>query len=413
MAEAVDTIVIGGGQAGLAVSYYLCREGREHIVLEQAALAGEAWRNHRWDSFAFVTPNRMIRMPGAEYEGSDPDGFLPRDQIVRYFEEYARRFNLPVRYGVRVSSVEQEGEGYRLATQQGEYRAVNVIVATGSFQNARIPSFAREIPTDVQQLSSDSYRNPGSLKPGAVLVVGCGQSGSQIAEELYMSGRKVYLTVGRVGRVPRRYRGQDITAWLVKTGFFDRPAAQLPSPKARFDANPQVSGSRGGHSLNLHQFARDGVTLLGRLKDVREGKVFLAADLKESLARTDTSEADMLKRIDGYIEKAGLRIPTESFPVLRDGYAAEPLLELDLLDAGVSNIVRAMGFQFDYSLVKALIFDEYGYPFQERGVTACPGLYFAGLNWMHTFKSGLLFGVGEDAEHVTSHIMARGSTQRR
>lgn len=410
MYDAIDTVVVGGGQAGLAASYFLSKGGREHVVLERASQPAEAWRNHRWDSFTFVTPNWMIRLPGAAYEGDDPHGFLSRDEIVDYFEEYVRRCELPLRYGTRVTCVERDGDGYRLTTDQGESRARNVIVATGSFQTPRIPALARKLPEQIDQLGADSYRNPQALKPGAILVVGSGQSGSQIAEELYMSGRKVYLSVGRVGRVPRRYRGEDVTTWLVKIGFFDREAARLPSPKARFDANPQLSGTRGGHALNLHQFARDGVSLLGRLVDAAQGKVFLAADLKESIARVDASEVDVLKRIDSYIETAGLRVPPESVPVLRDGYAAEPKLELDLLNAGVSSIIWATGFQSDFGMVKASIFDGFGYPRQERGVTACPGLYFVGLNWMHTFKSGLLFGVGEDAEYVTSHLMSRSTS---
>ena len=224
MSDTIETIIVGGGQAGLATSYYLSQQKREHIVLEQAAQAGNAWRNERWDSFTFVTPNWAIRMPGAEYNGPDPDGYMPRDEIVRYFEQYVEQFRLPVRYNTHVTSIEPTGTngGYTVKTINADFHARNVVIAVGLFQKPKIPSFGSQIARDVLQLSASQYRNPGMLPPGAVLVVGSAQSGVQIAEDLLLSGRTVYLGVGKVGRVPRRYRGKDIVAWLELTGFFDR-----------------------------------------------------------------------------------------------------------------------------------------------------------------------------------------------
>lgn len=408
--EQVETIIVGGGQAGLSVSYYLTQQGHNHLVLEQAVQPGEAWRNHRWDSFTFVTPNWMIRLPGAEYDGGNPDGFLPQAEIVAYFEAYVARFNLPIRYGVRVTAVESTPDGYRVQTVNGTFLARQVVIATGSFQHPKIPAFSAQFPLEINQLHSGIYRNPAQLLAGAVLVVGSGQSGGQIAEELYQSGRKIYLCVGKAGRVPRRYRGRDSTWWLYMIGGYDRTVDKLPSPKARFASNPHVSGKDGGHSLNLHQFARDGVTLLGRIRGVDEDDILLAGDLQENLAFVDKFEADLLVMIDEYIRKNGLNVPEETLPILRDGYALEPVERLNWREAGITNVIWATGYTYDFSLVKLPIFDEDGYPHQIRGVTDAPGLYFVGLHWLHSAKSTLLLGVGADAEHVAT-IVARKNQQ--
>lgn len=410
MTERADTIIVGGGQAGLAMSYCLTRQGRRHMVLEQAAQVAEAWRNHRWDSFTLVTPNWQLRLPGFPYQGSDPDGFLPRHEIVAYLERYVEHFNPPLRFGLRVTAVEQqpEGERYVVKTTGGvAYDAANVVVATGLFQQPKIPPFSANLPAKIKQLHSGEYRNPGALPSGPVLVVGSAQSGCQIAEELYQSGRKVYLCVGSAGRAPRRYRGKDITWWLDRIGFFDRTVDKLPSPKAKFAGNPHVSGKDGGHSLNLHQFARDGVVLLGRIQDARDGKILLAPDLNENLAKVDKFEADLLKGIDDLIEKNRLDAPHENVPQLRDGYEAELITELDLKAAGIASVIWAMGYKFDFSWIHLPIFDEDGYPVQERGVTKYPGLYFLGLPWLHTVKSGLFLAVGDHAAYIASHIAGR------
>ena len=239
MVLTINTIVIGGGQAGLATSYHLTQRGCEHIILEQAAQAGNAWRNDRWDSFTLVTPNWSFRLPGAEYQGDEPDGFMGRDRIVETFEQYVALYKLPVRYGVRATSVEPNpmGTGYLVRTDETVFEASNVVVATGLFQRPKIPHFSPDLSTQITQLHSGAYRNPEALPPGAVLVVGSAQSGCQIAEELYQSGRRVYLCIGSAGRAPRRYRGKDIFKWMDMSGFLDRTPDQLPSPKARFAGN--------------------------------------------------------------------------------------------------------------------------------------------------------------------------------
>jgi putative flavoprotein involved in K+ transport len=402
----VDTVIIGGGQAGLAVSYYLSRQDRPHIVLEQAAQAGNAWRNHRWDSFTLNTPNWQSSLPGAEAPGSHPDGFLSRAEIVAYFESYVDRFDLPVRYGVKVESVMLNacGRGYVVKTNAGRFEAENVVVATGLYQKPKMPAVSVSLPTGIKQIHSDEYRNPQQLPAGAVLVVGSGQSGAQIAEELYQSGRQVYLSVSRAGRVPRRYRGKDANWWQDQMGTYNRTVDQLPSPKAKFASKPQISGKDGGHTLNLHQFVRDGVTLLGRLEGASDDRILLAPDLMENLARTDKFESDFARSIDEFIAQKGIAAPVETLPTLRDGYSVELIRELNLRDANITAVIWATGYSFDFSMVRLPVFDDDGYPTQEGGVTKYPGLYFVGLPWLRNAKSGLLFGVGEDAAHIASVI---------
>jgi putative flavoprotein involved in K+ transport len=412
MPEGIETVIIGGGQAGLSTSYHLSRRGREHIVLERAGRVGEAWRSGRWDSFTLVTPNWTVRLPGAEYRGPDPNGFMPRDEIVATLERYAEQFHLPVTFDTRVSSVEPttDAPGFRVRSNGSVWEARNVVVATGTFQEPRIPPLSAELSPHVTQLHTGQYRSPRAIPPGAVLVVGSGQSGCQIAEELYQSGRTVYLSLGGTGRVPRRYRGKDIVEWLFMSGFFDRTVDKLPSPEARFAASPHVTGRDGGHTLNLHQFAQDGVVLLGHLKAVRGGRLFLASDMKECLTKADRFEAEILKMIDGVIQQQGLDAPPEQVPQRREGYEAKEIAELDLNSAGISAVIWATGYKFDFSMVRTPVFEPNGFPVQRRGVTAQPGLFFAGVGWLDTMKTGLLLGVGEQTEVIAKAIDTRART---
>lgn len=412
MAEQIETVIVGGGQAGLATSHYLVQQGREHLVLEQAPHVGNAWRTDRWDSFTLVTPNWTMKLPGAEYKGQNSHGFMTRDEVVAALDAYAEQDHMPIRYGVRALSVEPRAEGgYRVRTDGPEFWARNVVMATGLFQRPRIPAGGAELPTGIVQMTAGQYRNPRALPPGAVLVVGSAQSGSQIAEELYQAGRQVYLCTGSTGRAPRRYRGRDVFDWLEPVGFLDLSPEKLPSPRARFAGNPHISGKNGGHTLNLHQFARDGVVLLGHLEGIQDGKAWLAPDLAANLARADQFEAELLKDIDEYITAQGLDAPEEPLPHLRDGYDAPIIRELDLRAAGIRSVIWATGYRFDYSLVKLPILDDFGFPLQDRGVTHHPGLYFVGLPWLPTAKTGLFLGVGNNAAHVAEHI-TRGSGRR-
>lgn len=410
MSNSVDTIIIGGGQAGLSVSYFLTRQNHSHIVLEQASQAGNAWRNHRWDSFAFVTPNRMIQLPGVAYEGNDPDGYMPRDEIVKYFENYVSKYNLPVHFNEKVLSVEKQNGNFLVTTNNNVYRSKSVVIATGSFQKPRIPEFGKNISPDIKQLHSTEYRNPSQLPDGNVLVVGSAQSGCQITEDLKKAGRKVFLSTGKVGRLPRRWRGKDILLWADKMGMFDESVNELPSPQAKFTANPQLTGVDGGYTINLHQFARDGVTLLGRLINVENSKAILDSDLIENLKKIDSFESEVIKFIDDIIEKSGEDVPKETLLDLKDGYNSEIITELDLKESNITTIIWACGFSFDYNIVKLPIFDESGYPIHKNGASDISGLYFVGLLWLTKAKSSLLYGVGEDAEYIASKIFARNNS---
>jgi putative flavoprotein involved in K+ transport len=406
MTERVDTIIVGGGQGGLATSYYLKQQGRDHIILEQAAQAASAWRK-RWDSFTLITPNWMIQLPGAEYQGDDPDAFTARDDVISYFEEYIEHFELPIRFGIKVTSIEPKNNGYLVRTEDSLIEAANVVIATGMYQDPKLPPFSTKLSADIHQFHSSEYRNPDVLPPGDVLVVGSAQSGCQIAEELYQSGRQVYLSVGSAGRLPRRYRGKEITHWLEAIGFFSMEVDQLPSPDARYGGSAHGTGKDGGHTINLHQFVKDGVVLLGHIQSVKADRVVLAPDLMDSLAKTDQFEANIANTVDKYIEKNGLDAPIEILPELKDGYKPQPILKLDLKSAGITNVIWATGYKFDFSLVKLPIFDESGYPLQKRGVTKSPGLFFVGLPFLHNGKSGLLAGVGDDAKHIVSVLSMR------
>lgn len=407
MIQTLDTIIVGGGQGGLATSYYLKQQGREHLVLEQSDQAGSAWRDGRWDSFTLVTPNWAFRLPGAEYSGDQPGGFLNRDEVVKIFSGYADKFGLPLRTHARVTAVEAgPAGGFLVRTQDTTYQARNVVVATGLFQAPKVPAFAGRIPGSITQLHSSAYRNPHQLPAGGVLVVGSSQSGCQIAQEIHQSGRPVYLCVSGAGRIPRSYRGKDIMEWARLLGISERTVDTLPSPKAKFAANPHMAGKTDGGSINLHQFVRDGIQLLGRLQDVHNGKAVLAPDLHDNLAKADKFEADLLQNIDAYIEKAGLDQPAGQLPQRKDGYALELIGELDLTASGIRSVIWAIGYIFDFSMVKFPVFDEDGYPVQKRGLTRQPGLYFVGLPWLHKQKSGLLAGVAEDAAHIAHCICA-------
>jgi putative flavoprotein involved in K+ transport len=404
VAEFVETIIVGGGQAGLAISYYLKQEGREHLILERAPAVANAWRHQRWDSFTLVTPNFQVRMPGSEYRGNDPYGFMSLSEVVKYFDDYLQRFQLPVRCGIEVTSVERDGHGYLVRTSEGDYRANNVAIATGLYQSPKIPKFSSVIPSNILQIHSMKYKNPSSLPDGAVLVVGTGESGAQIAEELYQSGRKVYLSIGSAGRVPRRYRGRDINDWFTRMGMFDTRVEDLRSPADKFHPHPQISGKNGGESLNLHQFTRDGVVLLGHVRDAANGRIMIAPDMKETLAKVDQFEINALKAVDDYIARMGLNAQAAPVPQLRDGYAQEVITELDLKATGISTIIWATGYAFDFSLVKLPVVDSDGYPIQKRGVSEYEGLYFLGMPWLHSRRSGILFGVGDDAAYIAKHI---------
>lgn len=409
MIEHLDTVVIGAGQAGLSIGYYLSKLDREYVILEKASTITPTWRK-RWDSFTLVLPNWTYQIPDHTYNGDDPNGFMGRDDLVEHLEQFTASFDPEIRFGSKVTSVEKNpnGDNFLVTTTESTILADNVVVATGTFQEPRLPSFSKNLSEEFTQIHTNNYHNPESLPSGAVLVVGTGQSGCQIAEELYQNGRKVYLCVGGATRIPRRYRGKDTIWWLNEINFFDQTADSLTSSKERFKAHPFVTGKNGGHSLNLHQFAKDGVVLLGHMKSAQDNKVTLVPDLRENLAKVDQFVADLKQNIDKLIVEQ--KIDAEEAPSnseMKDGYEAEIIEELDLKAEGIRTIIWATGYKFDFSWISFPILDQDDYPIQDRGISEYPGLYFLGLHFMHNRKSGLLWGVGEYADHIAKDIAAR------
>ncbi len=406
-----NVVIVGGGQAGLALSYYLTEQGWPHVVLEQDRV-GESWRSKRWDSLRLIAPNWSFRLPGFSYAGEDPDGFMGKDEVVTHLEAYARSFAAPVREGVRVTSVERTSAGpaFLVRTQDNSYRASQVVLATGALQQPRVPSYATALPVAVTQMAAPAYRNPRLLPPGAVLVVGSGETGCQIAEDLAGAGRRVYLAGGRSWWMPRRYRGRDIAIWFRLLGWFDRTIDGLPAGVRTGQSNPQLIGNDDGHDLSPHTLARQGVTLLGRLLSVGDGRAEFAPDLAANVAWGDEQARAWLRAIDDLIARQGLEAPAEDWPddlLTSETCSLESPTELDLADVGIHTVIWAMGYDPDLSWVDLPILDADGYPIQRRGVTRAPGLFILGLDWLHTAKSGLFAGVGEDAAYLAEQMTGR------
>ncbi|MFJ4790665.1 MSMEG_0569 family flavin-dependent oxidoreductase [Streptomyces sp. NPDC088794] len=398
--------VIGGGQAGLSVSHCLRERGIEHVVVE-ANRVGHEWRSRRWDSFCLVTPNWQCRLPGYPYRGDDPDGFMVREEIVRYLEGYVAHFRPPLVEGVSVTRVRRPAGGtYELATTAGDFTAEQVVVATGPYHRPKVPRAAERLPAGIEQVHSSAYRSPAQLPDGAALVVGTGQSGCQIAEDLHLAGRQVHLAVGSAPRVARFYRGRDCVAWLDEMGHYTRSIDEFDDAGAvRMRVNHYVTGRDGGRDIDLRAFAKDGMRLYGRLTSVDGPALEFADDLKVNLDHADAVAEGIKDAIDAHIAAHGIDAPTEPryTPVWEPDVQAG---ELNLAEAGVTSVVWATGFARDHRWIEIPAFDGRGYPMHWRGVTSVPGLYFVGLPWQHSWGSGRFEAVGRDAEFIAGHIDA-------
>ena len=414
MIESVDVVIIGAGQAGLATSHELGAQGIEHVVLERARV-GESWRSNRWDSFTLVTPNWTVQLPGFGYQGGDPDGFMGRDEVISHLEAYRASFSPPMRLGTSVTRVEVGDNAFIVETERGKIQAHAVVVATGSYGKPRLPAVSSEVPDRIVQLHSSRYRNPAQLPDGAALVVGTGQSGVQIAEELHEAGRRLFVSVSGCPRLPRRYRGMDIVWWAKTLGLFERTVDTLENPAEKRACHPQGTGRRRGHDIDLRKLAREGVTLAGKVVALADLSFRIAPDLADNMRRADEFAEKTLSQLDQAVAKLPMPLPDDqNRRGLGEPVAAElnPLGELNLELAGITSIVWATGYRPDFSVVRAPVFDHAGEPLHRRGITETPGLYFVGLEWLYKPKSGLLLGVGEDAGHIASAIAARSKSRQ-
>ena len=403
--ECIETVVIGGGQAGLAMSYHLNELRQEHLVLERARVA-ENWRTQRWDSLMFQFPNWSMELPGYAYTGDDPNGFSHKDDVLRFIEDYGARIKAPLRTGVNVLALRPDAQAghYAVLTDHGELRARNVVIATGPHQRPQIPQLSAGFPADVVQLHASEYRNPGALPAGAVLVVGSGASGCQIVDELVEAGRRVYLSVGRHRRFPRRYRGRDYFWWRRVLGHHDRTVDN--SPKAQRMARALTTGVHGGYGIDLRRSAANGVRLLGHLLHISAGRATLAPDLEENLRRGDQAFADFQREVDDYVSTTGSDAPqpqSDRSHALTIGALEAPGV-IDIRAVAIRSVIWATGYALDFGWVGLPIFDERSEPVHRRGITAAPGIYFLGLAWLHKMTSSFLCGVGQDASFLAKRI---------
>ena len=409
MSTHVPVIVVGGGQAGLSVSWHLQQRGIAHLVFERHR-AMHAWRERRWDAFCLVTPNWQCDLPGWPYRGDDPDGFMVKSEILDYLDGFLKHVQPPLREGVAVTRVLPRADGsYAVSTSAGEFTADAVVVASGGYDLPIVPPWAQALPAEVKQLHSEQYKNPQALPPGGVLVVGCGQSGAQIAEDLHLAGRQVFLATGPAPRCARFYRGKDVVTWLAEMGYYEMPVEQHPLREGvRDNTNHYVTGRDGGRDIDLRRFAREGMQLYGRLTGFDGGMLRFEPTLRDNLDEADRIYNGINASIDRWIDAQGITAPEPS--------VYEPLWQpeqerksLNMHGAGIGTVLWCIGFRPDFGWLQAPVFDTRGSPQHRRGVTAQPGLYFIGLPWLHTWGSGRFLGVARDALYLAEQIEARCS----
>ena len=406
--EEVDTLVVGGGQAGLAMSEHLSKCGVPHLVVERGRVA-ERWHSERWDSLVANGPAWHDRFPGMKFTETDPEAFACKDKIADYFAAYAKMIAAPIRCGLEVKKVVRNAgrPGFRVEASTGVIEANNVVAATGPFQRPVVPPMVPE-DAGLMQIHSSAYRNPTQLPEGAVLVVGAGSSGVQIADELLRAGKRVYLSVGRHDRPPRSYRGRDYCWWLGVLGKWD---AETPK-RGTEHVTIAVSGVRGGQTVDFRRLAAQGMMLVGRTKSYTGGVMVFAPDLAENIAHGDANYMSLLDEADAYVARNGLKLPEELDARKIDPTpqcVATPLLDLDFAEAGVTSIVWATGYTVDYGWLEVDAFDAMGRPKHQRGVSTEPGIYFLGLPWLSRRGSSFIWGVWHDAKHLADRI----STQRK
>ncbi|RYY03243.1 MAG: MSMEG_0569 family flavin-dependent oxidoreductase [Gammaproteobacteria bacterium] len=407
-----SAIVIGAGQAGLSMSYCLKEQGIDHLVLEKSNHIASNWRNERWDTFCLVTPNWQCQLPGFLYQGSDPHGFMVKDEIVEYLESYYAFFKPPVIFNCPVISLTKKDNLFTVVTAKKTYTADQVIIACGSYHEPSIPEMSKAMPAHIQHVHSNAYKNPQQLPDGEVMVVGTGQSGAQIAEDLHLAGRKVHLCVGNAPRVNRRYRGRDVVDWLDDMGYYQTTLETHPDGKnAVHSTNHYVTGRDGGRDLNLRIFAEQGMKLYGHLKNATGDSLFFGDDLKANLDYADEVAKRIVDYIETHIQKNAIDAPADDN--IYSDYLPEITTELLFNVANITSIVWSTGFKMRFEWIKLPVFESNGHPKQKRGVTDVDGLYFIGLNWMHTWGSGRFYQVGRDAEYLGEIISTYAEVEQK
>ncbi len=403
MPEHHELVIIGGGQAGLSLSWHMREAGIDHVILERQERF-YAWKQQRWDSFCLVTPNWQCQLPGYAYAGDEPHGFMVKDEIVRFVEGFANKFDPPVLAGVDVTGLAPSVDGFALQTSAGQFTARQVCIATGGYHTPITPRMAERLPKHILQLHANEYRNAAQLPPGRVLVVGTGQSGCQIAEDLHLQGRIVHLAVGGAPRVSRFYRGRDVVDWLQDMGHYDLAITDHPLQEGvRGKANHYVTGRDGGRDIDLRKFALEGMRLHGHLAAVDGESLAFADDLKKNLDQADQVNDRIKDSIDAFIAQQNIGAPAEArYTPVWEPPARNP--PLDLAAENITSIIWCVGYQPDFSWVHVPVFTGRGAASHRRGVTAVPGLYFLGLPWLHTWGSGRFAAIARDAAHLASHI---------
>lgn len=403
----IPVVIVGGGQAGLSSSHYLKKKGIGHVVLEKNRI-GHAWRTDRWDTFCLVTPNWQCTLPDYPYTGDDPDGFMVKDEIVAYIEGFAKMVDPPIHEGVTVKKITRNDDGtFRVASTMGDWTTDHVVMAISGYHVPAIPRVGERFPLDLFQIHSQDYRNPAQIPDGEVLIVGTGQSGCQIAEDLHLAGRKVHVAVGDAPRSPRKYRGKDAIKWLYEMGYYDITVETHPlGTEVRKKANHYFTGRDGGREIDLRRFATEGMQLYGRLEKVDGDVVDFGRDLAESLDSADKVYLRIRKMIDDHITKNGIDAPAAD-PYVPPWTVTEDKTRLSLSGSNINAVIWSTGFRADFSMVDIPVFNGSGYPGHHRGVTTVPGLYFIGFGWLWTWGSGRFSGIAQDANHVVEDIARR------
>ncbi|WP_299958581.1 MSMEG_0569 family flavin-dependent oxidoreductase [uncultured Roseobacter sp.] len=405
--EHIPVVIVGGGQAGLSVSYYLAQKGLDHVVLERHEKF-HSWRVNRWDSFCLVTPNWQCRLPGFPYNGNDPDGFMVKEEITDYLDAFAETFAPPLVEHCEVTRItKRPGGGYLVDTSQGNYSTDQVVIATGGYDNPIVPPYADQLDPSILQMHSVDYRCPDQMPDGATLIVGTGQSGVQLMEDLHLEGRDVHLAVGPAPRSPRKYRGRDAIDWLYDMGHYEITIDKHPNPQhALTKTNHYMTGRDGGHEIDLRRFATQGVSLYGSVSGMNGAKIEFLPDLETNLDDADASYLGIRTAIDAFIEKNDIDAPQEP-PFEKLWRPEQEITEIDCEAAGITSILWAIGFRPDYDWIDVDAFDAQGRPQFTRGICKEDGFYFIGLGWLNTWGSGRFLGIDEDSRYLADAIVSQ------